>query len=409
MENPIAQINDYEARRLINNLVFFLGRKEVESRLVNYERSLKSSGPVFGDHYLKVRHPWWNALTHFYSLDKAGKSIQRHMTRELKLLVGDAKMIITLKKLMSDSGKKKYSRDLLDNERAFDYLFEIHTAWHFFLKGWEIQWNENSSSHHSEFLVKSPDLEFNVECKRISVDASKMIRRRDFYRLADKLIPAVNRLGFCGTIDISLNDKLHAGEKFLDDLCTEVVGLLNAGKMGGIYHISQGLISLEIQTAKGTAADLETMWRELWDKKPPQAHGVICAGSKSGRPIDPIEIVIKSLKPNNVLNGIRQKLEKAGKVQLDSSRAGLICCFLVGVSDSDLRQLSTNSGLQMISSQLLSRDDFSHIAAISYRSEGVVNEYLNMENYFSQGLFFNNPHCKFEKARHFVFGGGTSL
>ena len=85
------------------------------------------------------------------------------------------------------SVQKKYRRDLMDVARARDYLFEIHIAWHFYLRDHDLQWYEDDGQKHPEFLVKTPSFDFNVECKRISVDTSRQIKREDFYRLVQDL------------------------------------------------------------------------------------------------------------------------------------------------------------------------------------------------------------------------------
>ena len=92
------------------------------------------------------------------------------------------------------------------------------------------------------------------------------------------------------------------------------------------------------------------------------------------------------------------------KAQLDESKPGLIACFLEGVDD--LRELAKDSGLQMMSSVLLDKETFSHIAGISYSSEPLKERTTESERFFNQALIFRNPHCKYEKAKDFQFLSG---
>jgi hypothetical protein len=124
--------------------------------------------------------------------------------------MGDAKKISILQKNMPKKVKHNFKKNLIDENRAFDYLFELQIAWHFHVKGCEIQWYDEESYRHPEFLVKSPELEFNVECKRISVDISRRIRRRDFYRFAEKFLLLVEKKRYSGLIDIKLNVTVQA-------------------------------------------------------------------------------------------------------------------------------------------------------------------------------------------------------
>ena len=63
MDSALHDIHDYEAKKYINRLLTFLGRREVDKCINRYHNSLDYSGPVFREYYLKVRHPWWNPVT----------------------------------------------------------------------------------------------------------------------------------------------------------------------------------------------------------------------------------------------------------------------------------------------------------------------------------------------------------
>ena len=89
----------------------------------------------------------------------------------------------------------------------------------------------------------------------------------------------------------------------------------------------------------------------------------------------------------------------AAKNQLDKSMPGIIVCFIY-----DLRELSNNSGLQLMTCKLLNKDELSHIARIEYCSEKQIHKLgNNAESYDNQRLFFNNQNCKFEKVRTYKF------
>ena len=305
---------------------------------------------------------------------------------------------------MSSSIREKYRRDLIDDNRAQDYLFEIHIAWHFFLKGYDIKWHESDSESHSEFLVRTPEFEFNVECKRISVDASKKIRRRDFYRLAEKIIPKVERMRYSGAIDIVLMDKLHGNDEFLNKLASQVVSHVAKGTVKGVFQIVLGSLSLELIAANENPVDLYDRFNHLWERKSQQAHGAIFVRSKNGKPVDPVELTLMSDRSDRVLDGIRDRISKAAKTQLDESKPGLIACFLEGVDD--LKELATDSGLQIMTNLLLAKASFSHVAAITYSSETLVERSAKSEKFFNQGLIFRNPCCTYEKAKDFQFLSG---
>ena len=108
-----------------------------------------------------------------------------------------------------------------------------------------------------------------------------------------------------------------------------------------------------------------------------------------------------SERADRVLHGMREKLSHAGKTQLPRFRAGLICCFLEGVTD--LRELASDSSLQVMTHSLFSEDELRHVAAIGYSSEPLRLLNVTTERMFSHGLLFRNPRCIFEEAKDFQF------
>jgi hypothetical protein len=56
----------------------------------------------------------------------------------------------------------------------------------------------------TDFGVTHPQIDFDVECKHVSVDAFRKIRRRDFYKLAEMLIAPIEERSLSGSVDIVL-------------------------------------------------------------------------------------------------------------------------------------------------------------------------------------------------------------
>jgi hypothetical protein len=400
MSGPKPDVHDYEISNLINKLIRFLGRSEVERALKRYQLSLDSARPVFREYYLKNRHPWWGALIEFLEMNRSGLAIRRNLTERLKVLAGDAKKIGELQKTMPEGTKLKYRRNLIDDSRAYDYLFEIQIAWHFFLKGYTIEWYESDSKSHPEFLVKTPELEFDVECKRISVDASRRVRRRDFYRFAEKVVPEIENMGLLGRVDIVVKDRLRSSENFLETLAGQILDEVSSSRGKGEHQIELGRVYLDVEPAKNTVVDLQVRLKAMLERKPHQAHGAIFAKSLGGKPTEPVELTLMCDRPDMVLQGIREKIAKAA-MQMDKSRPGLIACYLEGISA--LSELAEGSGLQLMTSLVLLKDSLSHIAAVSYSAETMMERHAGTETFFSPGLVFRNPSCHFDNIKDFRF------
>jgi len=335
----------------------------------------------------------------FFELKKKGKSIKRNLTPELKVLAADAKKISSLQRFMPKSVQNKYERDLVDADRAIDYLFEIQIAWHFYLQGNDLQWYEDDGEKHPEFIVKTPNFNFNVECKRISVDISRKIRRRDFHQFVQELIPKIGKQNYTGDVDIVLNGRLYSNQ--IDALVSESIELIKSGKIKGESIISLGKISLNLSTKCRKTVNVEH-YAALRMNLPIGQHSAVFSSQKNGNYIiDPIQISLSSKKADNVLDGIYKKVYKAAKSQLDKSLPGIIVCFLEDVYE--LRELSSESGLQLMACHVLNKEECSHIAGISYSSEMQIHRRYESEIYDNQSLFYRNPNCRFEEVKNYKF------
>ena len=397
----IGDIVDKEVPGLVRKLIGFLGPGVVDKCLRNYEKAIQSSTAVYKDYYLRARHPWWEAFKQYFELERRGKSIWKNLTPEIKLLAGDAKTITTLQKDMPTSVREKFKRDLVDDENARAYLFELKMAWHYFRKGCCIKWYEDGGKSHPEFAVDSPDFSFDVECKRISVDASRKVRRRDFYRLLDKVFPQLAEMGLSGVIDVDLKERLSGSEKSLTALAAQLLELVKSCKVRGEYDIPLGKVVLDKKKGVGEKVLFAEQYRAFLERKAPEAHGVILWKNKDGVPVDSIEITLKSQKADTVLRGIQDKVLGAARNQLDKERPGLVICFLEDVHD--FTELANESGLQVMSYSLLGREELEHLVGISYCSEPRVTNLGPAESFWNQGLIFRNPNCKFDVPKEFQF------
>lgn len=401
MTKPREDLYYREIRSFINKLINFLGIKEVGKCLEKYEASLRDAGPFFREYYLKSRHPWWAALTEYYNLEKKGLSVRNHLTDELKRLVGDAKKIAFLQKKMPEVIKNKYKKDLLDDEGAHAYLFELNIAWHFVLSKYEIIWPVSHNGRHSEFIVKASDFEFEVECKRVRADSARRMRRRDFYRFVEKIIPKIDQRKLYGNIDIFLKERLHSSERYLSDLVNEIIRVLDAGNSKGHFDHSFGRLALELAPNDDVIVDLAARYEGLRRRQQPHMLGGIFARAKNGAPVNPIELTLSSLKADEYIKNLRNTISDAAKSQLSGTMPGFIICFLEGLDD--LRGLEKGSALQDMCHYLFLKKELSHMVAISFSSESHIVKRAGDERHFNQSLTFRNPNCRYEKAREFPF------
>jgi hypothetical protein len=113
MKHDLSIIRDKDVPNLISKLTTFLRKETVEACLLKYEQSLRSSGPLYRDNYLKLRHPWWDTWVAYKDLRRSGKVTYRNLTGSMLKLASDAKMICILAQHMPTSVRDKYRHDLV--------------------------------------------------------------------------------------------------------------------------------------------------------------------------------------------------------------------------------------------------------------------------------------------------------
>ena len=395
--NPVFY--DHQVRGLVKKLIAFCGPSKIEQCLSKYHHSLSCSGPIFKEYYLKTRHPWWDPLSTFFEIEKSGRSIKNHLTPGLQRLARDAQMISDLQAKMPVKVREKFKKDLVDDNNASAYLFELHFGWHFHRIGFEVSWYEVDGK--PEYCITTQDFAFDVECKRISNDAFKMIRRRDFYRFAEILIPQITGINLQGKLDLELYDRLHGNNQFIEDLCNGILTAIKTHGAEGVVNIPEGVLSLNLREKSHVLVDWETELMAINDWKSQGAHAAIFAEGHSGHVANPIGVAMKSRKRNEVLTGIKDKIQGAARKQLDSSKPGLIVCFLETITERDLHVLAKNSGLQKMSSYILSKREYEHIAALIFCGEEEIASQGAVLDFSAKCLIFRNPNCVFEQAKDF--------
>jgi len=397
MEN-LSDISDQEASYYIKKLKTFLGHANIDRALRRYEKIRGTAGPIVWQYYHKTQHPWLETLLEIDKLQRTGKSVKRHLTHSVKQLVADGKRIDVLRHHMTATTQNKYKRDLLDFKNARNFLFELRIAWHFYLKGYKPEWHDDDSRQHSEFVLHTPKCDIDVECKTISVDMCRQVHRQDFYRLADALIPAVSDLGYAGRIDIILGRRLPRNH--IEALTAQIVQAVQSAAGLGCIDIDNGTISLNLREPHNSNIDLHEEYVRFHESLPDWTHGVMASLTPKG-PRDPLQVTLKSDQPDKVLDGIYKKLKTAMSNQLNRSMPGLVICFLEGIED--LRELAKDSGLQLVTSKLLNKEELSHVAGVGYSSEPWLHKHKGYDEYNNQALYFRNHECRFTEARDFDY------
>ena len=393
--------HDRDTRRVINKLINFFGTENIECFVDHYKKSLACSGFLSSEYYFKKRHPWGEALTIFLERERLARSQTIDIPLSIRRLTRDAVLIAELQRAMPSKIKEKFRIDLLDHENASAYLFELHIGWHFHKSGYEIIWY--TEDNQPEFCVKTPTFSFDVECKRISFDASRKIRRKDFYRFAELLLPRIKQLNLQGTVEIVLEGRLHGSDENINGICTEVLDSIKSDNLQGDFKFSQGAYFLNLNAKNKTQVDIYAELNEIHEKHENTAHATGLADNYLDSPVDPLFLILRSQKKNPILEGIKKKIQDAAKRQLKPDRPGLIACFLETIRSRDISKLADDSGLQIMSNEVFMKDQNKHLIALAFcGEEGYVPGEVT-EKVESPVVSFNNPNCILEEGKNFCF------
>lgn len=400
MYNTINIIRDTEAPEHIEKLIEFCGRNKINRAIQKYKNSLKSSGQIYSEYYLKLRHPWWEAFLIYKKYLKSKKPFVGELDERLVNLACDAKMIELLQETMPSNIKNKFKKDILDDDNAVNYLFELKTAWQYYQKGHKIVWYD-SINKHPEFRVITDTLKFNVECKRISVDASRKIRRSDFYRFMEMLVPNLVDMKITGNIEIFLNSRLQSSYVTLKQVSLRIIKHIKNGNFVGNFNLED--ISLKTNIVKGSniIVDVQKRFADFYSNIPYGAHGIIVLRDFNNYPVDPLEIIVKSEKSDKYLTGIYKKLQNAISDQLSNDIPGLMVCHIPEIIDFTV--LRKDSSLGNMTNKLFSKKENEHLAAVIYVSDTLFFQKFYGKSTQNPALLYRNHNCKFDKIANYQF------
>ena len=204
-----------------------------------------------------------------------------------------------------------------------------------------------------------------------------------------------------GQLSILLSGRLHANEKFIDSINSEVKELISTSDVTGEFETNVGKFSLNLSSSDNKQIDWDKEHKKAVTEKSPQEHIALIAKNNGRYPCNPIWLSVRSSKSDNVLYRIHEILDKSAKKQLPRDEPGLLCCFLEDIHS--FHGLEKNSGLKTITEQLLSKESLRHIAAVSYCGEQLIEKSESDERFFNSGLIIYNPNCVYQEAHDYRF------
>jgi len=390
MANNYTEIAVDEIPSLIDNLLNYFGQKKIKTSLQKYRKSLEyaKSSPLYKEYFLKNRHPWWEAIIQFNKLRKSQIQLRKPIPLSIELLAYDAKKILTLKKTMSKKVQQRYISAFFDDNSAKNYLFEIETAWIFYKKGWQIIWPEEPNKRKPEFIAQKDGVKIQVECKKISVDTSIKIRRSDFYKLTDLILPEITQAKLMGKLEIILTPGFMIDDEFLRNIAKQITTFLKKGELKCTETTDDLSVNMDLYPRANIIVNPIEIWNNFLRVKANGWHGVVLFSDYMGQTVDPIEISLKTEDTGDLLTTIYNTMKDAARFQINKNVPGFISCHLSEIPA--FSGLERNSGLSAIAERLFLSEYAKHIVAVAFVSDMRIIESPFAQVSRSPGLFFKN-------------------
>ncbi|HET6675921.1 MAG TPA: hypothetical protein VFG71_11295 [Nitrospiraceae bacterium] len=198
------EIKHSEVPKYVRKLKTFLGRDALEKAQADLDKELVHHGRLY-QYWVEQHRPWLVAFRLYDKITANGVHMPPQWPVTIQKLVGDGLMIASLHRGMPDDVRGKYRKDLLTRQHG-DFMFEISTAWHYHREGFDIQWYPLGHNKCPEFRVRGGGLDFDVECRRFSLDVSEKIKTSTMADVCDGLHNVLVDNGVWGEVDVEFSD-----------------------------------------------------------------------------------------------------------------------------------------------------------------------------------------------------------
>lgn len=315
----------------------------------------------------------------------------------IQKLVGDGLMIASLHRGMPDDVKAKYRKDLLTCQHG-DFMFEISTAWHYYLEGFDIQWYPLGHNKCPEFRVRGGGLDFDVECRRFSLDVSERIKTGTMADICDGLHKVLADHGFLGEVDVELSDDFRFDPSHMR-VWARALGSALREAQTTVQLDSSVLLKLEVKPSPSREHRPHEILALAQARQHPEVTFILSKREgESG--FDPVVFRCHGPRktPKELRDYIYSTLKDKADAQLLPERAGVVVVKFSGVRDPEV--FNDSEGMRGVVTKLFDRK---HLVALVLLCDDVVEGAEGSVIHPTPANVFRNPETIFPRvanARH---------
>lgn len=364
------------------------GARNWTKRFNSFDSQIRNN--PFYKEYILDRFPLEIAFQSFQNWRRStGREHRVPIDADEAALFGFIGMAARVHQRLSVQGKKRFEgsiRDALKNDDGLSPLaFELTVAAHMMHRGFDVEFVDLEGTEKFDLLCEREGNLLEVECKNLSGDAGRPIHRRRLVQLGAAIqgVVGTDRRRNAGIelVKVTLNKRLEGRTEHQKTIASAVARSLETQQ--------------NVQSPEGFSIEYELIGPELSPDIPSNINAATVARLRSevenlvqapnanivfdispGRSVT--AIVVDSLKRTKILDYVAEQSKKAASGQLTGERPGMVCVRFVDISDEQLYQIaeveksSDPSALQLLASELLSREDWSHIHTLAFFAKGDV-------------------------------------
>ena len=299
---------------------------------------------------------------------------------------------------------------------------EITTAVHLMRRGFDVDFNDIENGSGVDFVARRGGIEIEVECKMFTGDLGRKIHRRRVLELHNTLAPLIERVYRTASrgifVGITIPDRL-GGQltqlQGINDALSRAVVSGNAVTKSDHCDIEVKDFDLAVspfcveQAEQVTQSALAEFVKKNFGRTNPNLMVFFSPWRRA------VVALVESARPDAVLRGMDRQLRQAANSQFSKGRPGVLAIQfheltadqLLGLAKSDTLDPERASGLQRMTSWVLSSPNRDHIHTVAYRSHGALISHSDVPGAISeQGPAYvfrnpNHPMCNDLKYRVF--------
>ncbi len=384
-------IKDSEIPKYVEKLRGFLGYKALAKAQADLDKDLSYHGDCYR---IWAQHlkPWLFAFRTYNRKTNSGIHIPRAWPTDIRKLAGDALMIASLHHCMPEEVRDKYRKDLLLSQHN-DFIFEIFSAWHYYLDGYHIQWYPLGHAKCPEFRVQGGGLDFDVECRRFSLDMNEGVKTPAMADACDTIYRELLPYNLWGEVKVLFSENFVFAPACTSQWSQVLAQALHTNQTS-IQLTPYVQLTLELKPSPSRTYTPKELIDITRDKHPSERSYLQSKGTGE-LGFDPI--VFRCCGPRKTPEELRDYIYKTLKekvtTQLAPNRAGVLILRFTGLRDPCV--FNQSEGMKEALAKLFEQP---HLAAVILQCEEVAKTDGESILYSTPSAVFKNDQTAFPQV-----------